>query len=562
MTSYYFLFFLNLANTQNLYINSLFSDFYTKKNLFTSLLLLSLFFIAVLIALSFLYINEKKSKKKIKENNLLLYNEIEKFNVVLKATSDTIWDWDIKTNKFVWNKGIEDFFGYKKDEIREDLQWWFEKIHPEDSIRMSVKLYSFIEEKEGKWQDEYRFQHADGHYCYINDRGMLIKDKNDNVVRMIGAMQDISKVKLEEERLKLLETVINQSSDAIIISENNVAKTGSTPKIVYCNPAFTKMSGYCKDDILGKSIASFLSYESIRNNMENIIYALRKKQNIVFEGVNKNKNGENYWISCSSTPIFDNNKTNTHWISIQRNITSEKIRETERENLIIELTKNNKDLKQFSYIISHNLRAPLSNLTGLLALLEDYEIKETELKEIVEGFSKSTLLLNQTIEDLIKVIVIKDNPSTLKEKVNLKLFFDSIINQIPYLMETKNPIITTSFEQETLYINKPYLESIVLNLMTNALKYSKENIKPEINISTKLKNNKIEITFSDNGLGIDLEKNKDKIFGLYQRFHDYPDSKGLGLYLIKTQVESMGGTISIDSQINIGTTFKITLNNE
>ena len=119
---------------------------------------------------------------------------------------------------------------------------------------------------------------------------------------------------------------------------------------------------------------------------------------------------------CVRHNNFDNNKTNTHWISIQRNITSEKIRETERENLIIELTKNNKDLKQFSYIISHNLRAPLSNLTGLLALLEDYEIKETELKEIVEGFSKSTLLLNQTIEDLIKVIVIKDNPSTLKEK--------------------------------------------------------------------------------------------------------------------------------------------------
>lgn len=115
---------------------------------------------------------------------------------------------------------------------------------------------------------------------------------------------------------------------------------------------------------------------------------------------------------------------------------------------------------------------------------------------------------------------------------------------------------------ETIFTNKSYFESILLNLMTNSLKYKDEVRKLKIEISSKVKENKTIITFKDNGIGIDLERNKDKIFGLYQRFHDYADSKGLGLYLVKSQVESMGGTISVESEVDKGTSFKITFKNE
>jgi signal transduction histidine kinase len=228
-----------------------------------------------------------------------------------------------------------------------------------------------------------------------------------------------------------------------------------------------------------------------------------------------------------------------------------------------ELTQNNKDLKQFSYITSHNLRAPLSNLTGLLNLIEDIPITNPELQEILNGFNKSTHLLNETINDLTKVMVIKDNPSIQKEVVILKEVFENIFSQLTLQINTHQPIVTIDFEKApVLEINKPYIESILLNLLTNSIKYKSENKTLKISASTYELDNYTTLIFEDNGIGIDLKRNRDKVFGLYQRFHNYPDSKGLGLYLVKSQVEAMGGTISIDSQVDKGTIFTLTFKNK
>jgi signal transduction histidine kinase len=261
-------------------------------------------------------------------------------------------------------------------------------------------------------------------------------------------------------------------------------------------------------------------------------------------------------------PIFNSDNELSHWISIQRDITEEKKQEKEKEQLIRELTQNNKDLKQFSYITSHNLRAPLSNLTGLLNLIEDIPIENQELKEILSGFNKSTHLLNHTINDLVKVIIIKDNPSIKKEAVLIKEIFENVFSQLNFQIELYRPIIKLDFEKVSIInINKAYLESILLNLLTNSIKYKSENRKLKITMTTDQIDDTVVLTFKDNGIGIDLVRNKDKVFGLYQRFHNYPDSKGLGLYLVKSQVETMDGTIDIESEVNKGTTFTLTFKN-
>jgi signal transduction histidine kinase len=261
-------------------------------------------------------------------------------------------------------------------------------------------------------------------------------------------------------------------------------------------------------------------------------------------------------------PVTNKDGEHSHWISIQRDVTEEKNKVKEREQLIRELTQNNKDLKQFSYITSHNLRAPLSNLTGLLNLVEDMPIEDPELKEIITGFTKSTHLLNETINDLVKVVIIKDNPSIQKEKVLIKEIFENVFNQLSFLIGMHKPILKIDLEEVTiLNINKSYLESIFLNLLTNAIKYRSENRQLRVTISSKVVNDDLILTFKDNGIGIDLVRNKDKIFGLYQRFHNHPDSKGLGLYLVKSQVEAMGGNINVTSTVDKGTTFTIIFKN-
>jgi PAS domain S-box-containing protein len=514
------------------------------------------------------YILHKKDIKnsavynKLKNTNIEIKESNERYDIVSKATSDTIWDWKIPEDNISWNRGIENVFGYTPDQVGNNSKWWFDKIHPEDSIKMSIKLYSFIEQKTEKWQDQYRFRCADGSYKHVLDRGFILKDENGKSVRMIGAIQDITKQKEEEQRLKLLETVITQTKDSIIITESDLYD-GNIPRIVYVNPAFSVMSGYDSDEIIGESPSIFIGPNSDMQELEKLSNAIKNKQECQIETISYKKNREEYWVGFSMLPVYNSDGELSHWVSIQRDITEEKKQEVEKEQLIRELTQNNKDLQQFSYITSHNLRAPLSNLTGLLNLIEDIPIEDPELREILDGFNKSTLLLNETIEDLVKVIVIKDNPSIQKEDLSLKDVFENVFSQLNFLIGLHKPIIIIDFEKTPLLnTNKAYLESILLNLLTNAIKYKSENKKSKITISANKIDDVVFLVFKDNGIGIDLVKNKDKIFGLYQRFHDYPDSKGLGLYLVKSQIEAMGGSINIESEVNKGTTFTLTFKNK
>lgn len=507
-----------------------------------------------------LYQNEMRNKsvfEKLQLTNIEIKESNERYDIVAKATSDTIWDWKMDDDSFLWNKGIQGVFGYKKEDVGKTSKWWFDRIHPEDSLKMSVKLYSFLEQKTEKWQDEYRFQCADGSYKYVFDRGFLVKDTEGKSIRMIGAIQDVTKQKEEEQRLRLLETVITQSKDAVMITDIDTSEN-EIPNIIFVNSAFTDMTGYSEKEVIGKSPAMLFGKKSDILEYDKLKTAIHDYKACFIDTISYKKNGKEFWINFSMIPVTNKDGEYTHWVSIQRDVTEEKEKEKEREQLIRELTQNNKDLKQFSYITSHNLRAPLSNLTGLLNLIDDINIEDPELKEIITGFQKSTHLLNETINDLVKVIIIKDNPSIQKEKVLIKEVFENVFNQLSFLISVHKPILKIDLEDVSiLEINKSYLESIFLNLLTNAIKYRAPIRQLKVTISTKVEDDNLIITFKDNGIGIDLDKNKDKIFGLYQRFHNYPDSKGLGLYLVKSQVESMNGTISVESTVGKGTTFTI-----
>jgi PAS domain S-box-containing protein len=509
--------------------------------------------------------NDKRSTAffdKLKQTNVDIKESNDKYDIVAKATSDTIWDWKIQEDQMIWSKGIEAVYGYNENEVGVGSSWWFENIHPEDSIKMSIKLYSFLEQKTEKWQDEYRFKCADNTYKYVLNRGFLLKDKNGKAMRMIGAIQDITKRKEEELRLKLLETVIVQTKESIIITEADF-ENHKLPKIVYVNPAYTSITGFESHEVLGKTPDLFQGQKADFSVIRKMLTTVQSRTETQIETLSSRKNQEDFWLRFSMIPIYNLDNELTHWVSVQKDVSEEKKQEKEKEQLISELTQNNKDLKQFSYITSHNLRAPISNLTGLLNLIEDIPITDVELSEILGGFKKSTSLLNETINDLTKVMIIKDKSSVQKEDVILEEVFENIFNQLNFQIEANVPILKINFvNAPTVRINKPYMESILLNLLTNAIKYKSENRILRIAIESNIVNDKTVLTFSDNGIGIDLKRNHDKVFGLYQRFHDYPDSKGLGLYLVKSQVEAMGGTISIESTVNKGTTFTLTLKNK
>ncbi|AWI25945.1 PAS domain-containing sensor histidine kinase [Flavobacterium pallidum] len=520
--------------------------------------------ICIVVVRYFILKNDRANRQnleKLKNNNLEIRESKERYDIVAKATSDTIWDWKIQENEFTWNKGIQGVYGYKRDEVGNNSKWWFDRIHPEDSIRMSVKLYAFLEQKTQKWQDEYRFKCRDGSYKYVLDRGFLVFNEKGTPIRMIGAMQDITKQKKEEQRLRLLETVITNTKDAVVITDADNSLL-DIPSIVFVNQAFTNMSGYDYDDVIGKSPLIFFGTKTDPVEVERLTHCISLKKECETEIICYKKNGDEYWVRFSMVPVFNSEKEHTHWISIQRDVTERKQQEKEREQLINELTQNNKDLRQFSYITSHNLRAPLSNLIGLLQLLEEIPLENEELQQIMEGFSKSTYLLNETISDLGKVVIIRDNPSIEKQHIPIRESIENVMDQINIMITANNLNVDYDITATDVYSNKSYFESIMLNLLTNAIKYKSESRALRIHISVTEDADYTILRFSDNGIGINLEKFRDKVFGLYQRFHNYPDSKGLGLYLVKSQIESMGGEISIESKVDEGTTFVIKFRKE
>lgn len=238
-------------------------------------------------------------------------------------------------------------------------------------------------------------------------------------------------------------------------------------------------------------------------------------------------------------------------LAIQKNI-------EERELLIRELTSSIKDLKQFSFITSHNFRAPLSNLIGLLRIV-DYSTLTEANNDILEMFKVSTLQLNKTINDLVLVLIIKDNVNVNIVDNNINDLLDDVCNSLAYDINETGCAINKDLQVKNISFNKTYLESILLNLLSNAIKYRSPNRSLKIDISTQQKSNgEVLMVIKDNGIGIDLNLNRNKIFGLYQRFHSNVDSVGLGLFIVKSQIIALGGDIDIESEVDEGTSFHIT----
>jgi signal transduction histidine kinase len=230
--------------------------------------------------------------------------------------------------------------------------------------------------------------------------------------------------------------------------------------------------------------------------------------------------------------------------------------------LIEELRQNNWDLQQFSYITSHNLRAPLSNLLGIIKLVDTSMITDPTTTLLLKNFEECTLQLNDTVNDLINVLIIKNNANAQKERLDLGKVFERVVSSIQTTVDNHHIMLTANFDNACeVEFNRTYLESILLNLLTNAVKYSSPKRRAEIKVYTEKMEDGTKLYFSDNGVGIDLTRYKDRIFGLYQRFHDHADSKGLGLYIVNSQVRAMGGEIDVESEVDKGTTFIITFKN-
>lgn len=227
----------------------------------------------------------------------------------------------------------------------------------------------------------------------------------------------------------------------------------------------------------------------------------------------------------------------------------------ERSIMLEQLKEQNKQLEDFCYIISHNLRAPLINLSLLTQLIEE-ENKLSEIKILSGKLKEVTDFLHETFEELVEATQVRSDLSVHKEEIDLQDSLKKTLRSLNYEIESSNAEVSTDFSEiDKLLYPKKYLDSILFNFLSNALKYRSPERQPVIKFRTYTSNDWIFLEVTDNGLGIDLNRYGEKLFKLRKTFHEHKDARGFGLFITKTQIESMGGKVWATSEPGKGTIF-------
>ncbi|SFA76268.1 PAS domain-containing sensor histidine kinase [Algoriphagus aquimarinus] len=325
------------------------------------------------------------------------------------------------------------------------------------------------------------------------------------------------------------------------------------------NPAVKEVLGYSYEELYSNPIHHFIYQEDKENTAKERSELLKSTPLVNFENRYVTKSGEIVWLSWTSQPVTKDQII----FAIARNITQKKELEADRNSLLTNLTEINKDLRHIGHMTSHDLRSPVNNLLSIYELIDYSKITDKETLELMEIFKMSCEDLRDKLNVYSKELREKQSLYIPFKEIDLQKLVKKVSKSIYSLLKNSKATVVTDFDElPKITSNSTYLESIFLNLTTNSIKYKKAGADPVITISCKRVEGKIHLTFSDNGLGFDLEKVKDKLFGFQQTFHRNEDSRGIGLYLVYNHVQSLGGTIEVESKVGEGTTFRIILNSQ
>jgi PAS domain S-box-containing protein len=312
----------------------------------------------------------------------LVQENIERYNIVSKATSDIIWDCNLETDTVVWNRAVKGILKYEVTNT--SLDWWRERIHPDDRARVVRKFNEHVNEGIIKWEDEYRFKCGDDSYKFIFDRGFVLLDEKAKAYRMIGAMQDITKRKEEESWSKLLESVIVNTTDGVLLTD-----TDPDPAIIYVNDALVAMSGFEREELIGQKPSILHGNRWEQPNLQAMRDAIKKKEPCKIELINQTKDGKDYNVSINIAPMFEGDGSSVRWVSIQRDV-------SEQREYVEQIEARNKKLNQISWMQSHVARAPLARIMSLVDLLDDSK-DEAEKKELMSYLKSSAKELDEII---------------------------------------------------------------------------------------------------------------------------------------------------------------------
>lgn len=479
--------------------------------------------------------NSKNVSDKI-ESDIKLKKSNERFNIVSRATSDIIWDCDLVTGQVTWNRGLSKTFGYPKGMQHTTLEWTFDKIHPDDRQKVISGIQHNVENRIHLWQEEYRFLCNNGTYRHVFDRGFFKFDEHNAPLRFIGAMQDTTQLKAEEQRLKLLESVVTNSSDAVIlfdIRSGGRERTAFNGEITYVNDVFTQITGIGKQEATGRSISVLKTLRISRKNLIYSIRSLRSYKPFGFELSYSNSKGEVYFLNLYMTPVPDGYRKLTHWAAIVSDITERTRKEQEITKAIIDA----QELERYEIgcELHDNINQILSATQLALGMTKDAETED----DVRRWVGQASTYINLAIDE-IRRLSHRLAPNSLDGTT----FHEAVVSLVKSININKRTNFTLNIDSEhfihlgaDVQIN---LYRIIQEQLNNIIKHARA---ANVSIRSEIAGKELILRIKDDGIG----------------FNIYAVKKGIGLNNIMKRCEIIQARLTIHSEINKGCELLISI---
>ncbi len=499
-------------------------------------------------------INEqKRTALKIQETEA-------RWKFALEGSGQGLWDWNLTTNDLYMSPIYLSMLGYDEHSFSYKLNSWEKLVHPADLARTYNDIHQHLAEQSKLYFNEHRLQCRDGSYKWILDRGMVVtRDATGKPLRMVGTHSDISDRIQHLERIKLSEQKFNNAFQYSGIGMGLVSADGLWLEV---NDELCKITGYPREEMLGITFQQITHPDDLALDLDLVNQVLNREiESYSMEKRYLHKQGHYVWVLLTVSMVWNADDTPRYFISQLQEISELKAlvnslasKNDELEMTMIDLEQKLKQLAEFNEIVTHNLRGAAGNILMLAGELEKIT-DPAEQSEYLRLLKMCGETMMETLQDMMRILEVRLNQDIPFETCHFETITTKVLQQLQIDVLHKKAEIRTAFGAAQLQYPIIYLESILHNLISNALKYTSPSATPVITITTYEKDNRCYLSVKDNGLGIDLERYGHQVFKLHRVFHQGYDSKGVGLFITKNHIETLGGKIDIKSAPGKGSEF-------
>jgi PAS domain S-box-containing protein len=473
-------------------------------------------------------------------------------NKLANAMPQLVWIADAHGTVTFYNDRIGEFAGAKK---LDDGSWHWENILVPEDQQPTVDAWQQAVTSGSIYKKEHRLKMRDGSYRWHLSRAYPQKDATGKVINWYGTGTDVHEQKENEEALRQsqarLQAIIETTPECIKI----VAPDGT---LQFMNAAGLGMVEG-EADLLGKACVYDVIAPEYRSSWIKNHKRVSRGENLNWEFDIIGLKGTRRRMETHAAPLLMSGKT--YQLAVTRDVTERKKAEEALEQKNAQLLRINNDLDNFVYTASHDLKAPISNIEGLLQALLRNLSPETLASEKVTRISAlmqdSVERFKKTIANLTEVVKLQKESSSEFVPVNLAEVVEEVRLDLEQLIQSSGAQLLVDVEDcTTILFSQKNLRSVVYNLLSNAIKYRSPERVPQVEIRCQSTPQFHVLSVQDNGLGMEQQRIS-QLFTMFKRFHAHVEGTGIGLYMIKKMIDNAGGRIEVESQAGEGTTFRV-----